>query len=114
MFSEQDRSFDFAVSLDLLETDIHDSASNLDDSCLARFKFELILDLHQCSKLRHIVLQNEFPIFELNCGVRSWHTDVADFNLLVIPTAQSVKLIRRFGSQYVYQFTQVLFQCENF
>lgn len=71
MFSEQDRSFDFAVSLDLLETDIHDSASNLDDSCLARFKFELILDLHQCSKLRHIVLQNEFPIFELNCSVRS-------------------------------------------
>lgn len=56
MLSKQDRSFDFAVSLYLLKTNIHDSASNLDDSCLARFEFELILDLHQCSKLRHIVL----------------------------------------------------------
>jgi len=87
VFLEQDRGFDFDVALDLFETDIHDCATNLDDPCLVRFQFQMVLDLDQGAKLGHVVLEDELAVFELDCSVGSRHTDVADFNLLVITSA---------------------------
>jgi len=87
VFLCQDRGFVLDVALDLFETHIHDCATNLNDPCLVRFQFQMVLNLDQGAKLGDVVLEDELAVFKLDCSVGSRHTDVADFNLLVITSA---------------------------
>jgi hypothetical protein len=52
------------MTLDLLQTDVHDCTSNLDNPGLIWLQFKLVLDLNQGSKLRHVVLKDKFTVCE--------------------------------------------------
>lgn len=109
MFSAQDWCLDFVMTRDLLKTDVHNRASNLNNPGLIWLQFKLVLDLYQSTELRHVVLKGKFSVFEWNCSMRPWYADVTNLDLLIISTAQLVELVLRFWGQHVHQFTQVLF-----